>query len=120
MRSSATARPAQRRRPKPSGCAPRSATARSPISPAARRNCAACRPRTRAGAGAGGKDPSFADLASGKYAGRTGASQITFDRNIGNQGLQFATVGGLVYRQAKAKGLGRELPDEWFLQDIRD
>jgi hypothetical protein len=28
--------------------------------------------------------------------------------------------GGLVYERAKAAGLGRELPTEWFLQDIRN
>ena len=39
---------------------------------------------------------------------------------MGNQGLQFAAVAGLVYRKAKAAGLGREIPTEWFLQDIRD
>jgi len=26
----------------------------------------------------------------------------------------------LVYRKAKQAGLGRELPTEWFLQDVRD
>ncbi len=30
------------------------------------------------------------------------------------------TVGSLVYDLAKKAGLGRELPLEWFLQDIRD
>jgi len=38
----------------------------------------------------------------------------------GNQGLQFSSVGGLVYRKAVEARMGREIPTEWFLQDIRD
>ena len=70
--------------------------------------------------GFGGDFPHFTDLVSGKAKGRTSDAEITFYHNIGNQGLQFAAVGGWVYRQAKAHGLGQELPTEWFLQDIRD
>jgi hypothetical protein len=29
-------------------------------------------------------------------------------------------VGGWVYELAKKRGLGRHIPTEWFLQDIRD
>jgi hypothetical protein len=36
------------------------------------------------------------------------------------QGNQFWALAGRVYELAKAKGLGREIPTEWFLQDIRD
>jgi alanine dehydrogenase len=39
---------------------------------------------------------------------------------MGNQGLQFSSVGALVYMKAKQAGLGREIPTEWLLQDIRD
>ena len=45
---------------------------------------------------------------------------FTFYRNVGNQGLQFSSVGGWVYEQAKKNKMGREIPTEWFLQDIRD
>ena len=70
---------------------------------------------------AGGTDetPTFNDLASGRVS-RTSREQITLYLNSGNQGLQFAAVGEVVYRKAKEQGLGRELPTEWFLQDIRD
>ena len=51
---------------------------------------------------------------------RKSRDEITLYLNSGNQGLQFAAVGGLVYDKAKAQGLARELPTEWFLQDIRD
>jgi alanine dehydrogenase len=70
--------------------------------------------------GKGGDKPEFADLITGKCKGRTSRDQITFYRNVGNQGLQFSSVGGRVYELAREKGLGREIPTDWFLQDIRD
>jgi alanine dehydrogenase len=62
----------------------------------------------------------FMDLRAGKVAGRTSAEQVTFFINAGTQGLQFAACAGRVVELAKAKGRGREIPTEWFLQDIRD
>jgi alanine dehydrogenase len=70
--------------------------------------------------GKGGTYPDFADLVSGKAEGRTNPDQITFYRNVGNQGLQFSSVGQVVYRKVKEQGLGQEIPTDWFLQDIRD
>lgn len=70
--------------------------------------------------GKGGDKPEFADLVSGAAEGRTSPEQITFYRNVGNQGLQFSSVGGLVYEQAQAHGAGREIPTDWFLEDIRN
>lgn len=70
--------------------------------------------------GRGGDKPEFADLVTGKCKGRTSRDQITFYRNVGNQGLQFSAVGGWVYEVARRQGKGREIPTEWFLQDIRD
>ena len=70
--------------------------------------------------GKGGDKPDFADLVTGKCKGRTGRDQVTFYRNVGNQGLQFSSVGGFVYAQARRMGQGREIPTDWFLQDIRD
>lgn len=70
--------------------------------------------------GKGGDKPDFADLVSGKVSGRTTREQITFYRNVGNQGLQFSSVGGLVYELARANGVGREIPTDWFLEDIRN
>ncbi len=64
--------------------------------------------------------PSYGDLISGKVSGRDSDDQITFYQNSGMQGLQFSAVGGHVFRKAKELGLGRALPREWFLQDIRD
>ena len=70
--------------------------------------------------GRGSSKPDFAALVSGQVPGRTSADQITFYRNVGNQGLQFSAVAQVVYRKAMAQGLGREIPTEWLLQDIRD
>ena len=67
-----------------------------------------------------GKYDSLIDLMGGKSGGRTTAEDITFFINSGTQGLQFAAVAGRVYQLAKERGLGREIPTDWFLQDIRD
>ena len=67
-----------------------------------------------------GEWPVYTDVISGRAAGRTRADQITHYRTIGNWGVQFSSAGALVYHKAKAAGLGRELPTEWFLQDIRN
>ena len=64
--------------------------------------------------------PVYTDVLSGAQPGRTHADQITHYRTIGNWGVQFSSVGGLIYRKARAAGLGHELPTEWFLQDIRN
>ena len=76
-------------------------------------------PRTT-GPGFHGDYPDYRDLIEGRTPGRENDEQITFYRNIGNQGLQFSSVGGLVYRKAREAGLGREVPTEWLLQDVRD
>jgi alanine dehydrogenase len=64
--------------------------------------------------------PTLADLVSGRCAGRTDEKQITFFDNVPGSGLQFAAVAYKVYELAKKQGKGRELPTDWFLQDIRD
>jgi ornithine cyclodeaminase/alanine dehydrogenase-like protein (mu-crystallin family) len=40
-----------------------------------------------------------------------------FVNNVG-QGLQFTAVAKRVYEEAKARGVGRELPTDWFTQDV--
>lgn len=70
--------------------------------------------------GKGGDKPDFADMIADPSLGRTNPEQVTFYRNVGNQGLQFSSVGGVVYEICKERGLGMEIPTDWFLQDIRD
>jgi alanine dehydrogenase len=60
------------------------------------------------------------ELLSGTKKGRTSDKQITYSERGNIQGAQFFAVAGKVYELAKAKGLGREIPTEWLLQDIRD
>jgi alanine dehydrogenase len=76
-------------------------------------------PKTLHG-GFGGDYPDYCDLVFGRVTGRERDDQITFYHNMGNQGLQFAAVGGLVYRKAKEASLGHEIPTAWLLQNIRD
>jgi len=52
--------------------------------------------------------------------GRTSADEITYSERGNLQGAQFFAVAGKVYELARRAGLGREIPTEWFLQDIRN
>jgi ornithine cyclodeaminase/alanine dehydrogenase-like protein (mu-crystallin family) len=58
------------------------------------------------------------DLLAGRVAGRTHPDQITLFNNNTGAGTQFAAVGAAVLKRAKAMGLGKELPTEWFLEDV--
>ena len=62
----------------------------------------------------------MADILAGTNRGRSARSQITYSERGNLQGAQFFAVAGLAYVKAKERGLGREIPTEWFLQDIRD
>ena len=64
--------------------------------------------------------PFYADVVARHAPGRTNPDQITQYRPVGNWGLQFAACGGLAYHAAKARGLGRVLPTEWFVQNIKN
>jgi ornithine cyclodeaminase/alanine dehydrogenase-like protein (mu-crystallin family) len=62
--------------------------------------------------------PALKELLTGKAERRANAQESTcFLNNIGI-GLQFAAVGAAVYSEAKAKGIGRELPTDWFLESV--
>jgi ornithine cyclodeaminase/alanine dehydrogenase-like protein (mu-crystallin family) len=62
--------------------------------------------------------PTLADLVAGAVPGRTRSDEVTcFINNMG-AGIQFAAVGARVYQLARARGIGREIPTEWFLQDV--
>lgn len=67
-----------------------------------------------------GQDVMLADILSGAARGRTTAAQVTYSERGNIQGAQFFAVAAAAYEAAKQVGLGRELPTEWFLQDIRD
>jgi alanine dehydrogenase len=67
-----------------------------------------------------GKDVMLADILRGNSEGRSSARQITYSERGNIQGAQFYAVAAVAYEAAKKRGLGREIPTEWFLQDIRD
>ncbi|HEY3825205.1 MAG TPA: ornithine cyclodeaminase family protein [Bryobacteraceae bacterium] len=58
------------------------------------------------------------DLVAGGIKGRTSADQITVFNNNTGAGTQFAAVGAAVLKRARAMGLGREIPTEWFTEDV--
>lgn len=58
------------------------------------------------------------DLVAGTVKGRTSPDQITVFNNNTGAGTQFAAVGAAVLKRAEAMGLGRELPTEWFTEDV--
>ncbi|WP_205962520.1 ornithine cyclodeaminase family protein [Paraburkholderia phosphatilytica] len=64
--------------------------------------------------------PTYADVIAGHAPGRTDSRQISFYFTPGNWGVQFAAVGGVVYREALRRGLGQRLPLQWFVQSIRN
>ncbi len=62
--------------------------------------------------------PELRDLVTGRAQGRANDQESTcFLNNIGI-GLQFAAVGSAVYFEAMAKGIGREIPTDWFLESV--
>ena len=63
--------------------------------------------------------PELCELVAGKHAGRASASDITVFKNNVGLGLQFAAIAPRIYELARAAGIGRELPGEWFLQDMK-
>ena len=64
------------------------------------------------------KLPTLPELVVGRIAGRKSKDDVTcFINNIG-LGYQFAAAGCVVYRKAKASGLGHEVPTEWFTEDV--
>jgi alanine dehydrogenase len=57
----------------------------------------------------------------GEGEGRRNSGEISASGgSLGTQGLPFVGFAAKVYEYAKAKGLGRHVPTELFLQNIRD
>jgi len=61
--------------------------------------------------------PELSEIMAGRAAGRTNDRQATCMLNHLGLGLQFAAAAAKIYQLAKARGLGKELPAEWFCQD---
>jgi len=62
--------------------------------------------------------PDLGQVVSGAAPGRERADEITcFVNNVG-MGLQFAAAGALVLERARKAGVGHDLPDDWFSEDV--
>lgn len=62
--------------------------------------------------------PTLDQLVAGKVSGRMDEDEITcFNNNIG-LGFQFGAVGARVIESARERGLGHEIPTDWFLEDV--
>jgi ornithine cyclodeaminase/alanine dehydrogenase-like protein (mu-crystallin family) len=59
----------------------------------------------------------LSEIIAGKVKGRDKDSDVTCMLNHLGLGLQFSAAAARVYELAREKGLGRELPMEWFSQD---
>ncbi|MGE0650909.1 MAG: ornithine cyclodeaminase family protein [Alphaproteobacteria bacterium] len=63
---------------------------------------------------------SYKDIVDNTGRGRTSDKQISYSERGNLQGNQFWAIAGRIYERAREQGVGREIPTEWFLQDIRD
>jgi ornithine cyclodeaminase/alanine dehydrogenase-like protein (mu-crystallin family) len=62
--------------------------------------------------------PTLSQLVNGQHPGRTNNDAIScFCNNVG-LGLQFAAVGSEVLARAREARVGREIPTDWFLEDV--
>lgn len=65
-----------------------------------------------------GQYPDLGELLAGIAPGRQNEREITcFANNVGS-GLQFAAAGAFVLGKAREQGVGHELPDDWFSEDV--
>jgi ornithine cyclodeaminase/alanine dehydrogenase-like protein (mu-crystallin family) len=55
------------------------------------------------------------DLLNGKCRGRTDPNEITFFKNNTGMGIQFAATARKMYEKAREKGIGAELPLDFFM-----
>ncbi len=62
--------------------------------------------------------PTLSELVNGQHPGRVKDDAIScFCNNVG-LGLQFAAVGSEVLARAREARVGREIPTDWFLEDV--
>ena len=61
--------------------------------------------------------PPLTALVSGTVDGRRSDDEVTCFLNTIGTGYQFAVAGALVHQRAVARGVGRDLPTEWFTQE---
>ena len=57
---------------------------------------------------------------TGEHPGRTSDQQIIYYKSNTGVGIQFAAAGASIYESCKKRGLGRDLPTEWFGTELTD
>jgi alanine dehydrogenase len=63
--------------------------------------------------------PELADVLAGTVPGRTAPSQLTMFMNNFGIGIQFAALGAYAWRECAARGLGQDIPSDWFLESLQ-
>jgi alanine dehydrogenase len=66
-----------------------------------------------------GQYPDLAEVLVGSAPGRASDGELTMFMNNFGVGIQFAALGACAYQGARTRGLGQELPDDWFLEAIQ-
>ncbi len=85
--------------------------------PAEAKKVAALRPEETA------KIQELGAIMTGASPGRASSEQITMFGGSGSGGssglgIQFAAAGYFIYEKARQSGIGREIPTDWFLEDV--
>jgi alanine dehydrogenase len=62
--------------------------------------------------------PELKDLVAGRAPGRQSAEEVTGFHNYKGLGLQFAAMGSIIYREAVARGMGFDVDNRYFTQDV--
>jgi len=65
-----------------------------------------------------GKICELGEVLIGNNPGRKSDDDIIYYKSNTGVGIQFAAAGAVIYEACKKKGLGRELPSEWFGADL--
>ncbi len=63
--------------------------------------------------------PELPDLVAGRIPGRTTDDQLTLFMNNFGIGIQFAALGARAATAAHERGLGQEIPSDWFLESLQ-
>jgi ornithine cyclodeaminase/alanine dehydrogenase-like protein (mu-crystallin family) len=63
--------------------------------------------------------PDLGELVAGNIPGRTRPDQRTFFLNSTGIGCQFTALAHLIYTLGRERGLGNEVPSDWFVESVQ-
>jgi alanine dehydrogenase len=63
--------------------------------------------------------PELPELLTGAAPGRTDARQLTMFMNNFGIGIQFAALGACAWRECRSRGIGQDIPSDWFLESLQ-